>query len=65
MAGKKAKVKAKVESEVLTGAPDDEAEPAPAPAIVTEEPIYKVVEKGQAKMYTKSEYDKKYGKKAE
>jgi len=52
-----------VETEVMVDAPDEEAEPAPAPAIQNE-PIMKVVEQGQAKYYTKTEYDKKYGKKA-
>lgn len=70
---KKAKVTAKnvdhqqgignVETEVMLNAPDEEAEPAPAPAIVVE-PMMKVVDKGITRHYTKSEYDKKYGKKA-
>jgi hypothetical protein len=36
--------------------------PTPKPAIA-EEPVMKVVDNGQATFLTKTEYDKKYGKK--
>lgn len=64
MAGKKKKsVAKKAVKEVLVATVDDQAEPAPAPAIVTEEQVFKVVNKGQIIRYTESEYRKKYGPK--
>lgn len=69
MAGKKKKVKARnvsnergkgvTEKEVMVDAPDEEAEPAPPPAI-QEERTLKVVDKGRTTYYTQSEYDKKF-----
>ncbi len=54
--------KGNVETEIMVSAPDKEAEPAPAPAIAVE-PMMKVVDKGITRVYTKTEYDKKFGKK--
>lgn len=51
-----------VEKDVMVSAPDPEEQPAPPPAI-EEEQIFKVIDNGQAKFYTESEYRKKYGKK--
>jgi hypothetical protein len=61
MAGKKKVKKVEVEKEVLVDTPDEEAEPAPEPAIVQERTL-KVMEKGQATWYTQSEYDAKFKK---
>ena len=60
MARKKAKAK-KVEEveEVLTETVDEEAEPAPPPAI-KEERTLKVVDGGCVTFYTQSEYDEKF-----
>ena len=54
------KGQASVEKEVMVNAPDKEAEPAPPPAVV-EERTLKVVDKGMTKLYTQSEYNKKFG----
>jgi len=54
---KKAKKKVKKVAEAPVDA-QEEATPAPA---IKEEATMKVVEAGQAKYYTQSEYDAKYG----
>jgi len=51
-----------VTKEVLIDGPADK-EQVTAPSAFVEEPTMKVVERGQATFYTKSEYDKKFGKK--
>ena len=56
-----AKGQASVTKEVMVNAPDEEAVPAPPPAI-EEERTLKVVGKGVTKYYTQTEYDKKFGK---
>ena len=61
MAGKKRAKKVEVEKEVLVDTFDEEAEPAPAPAIVQER-MLKVVDKGITRYYTQTEYDEKFGR---
>lgn len=69
MAKKKVKAKSvtatrgkeSVTKKVTVTVDEPKAEPTPAPAI-QDEPVMKVMEKGQATYLTKTEYDKKYGK---
>lgn len=57
----KKKVAKKVTKKKVTKKTSTAPEPTPEPALINE-PVMKVVESGQATYYTKTEYDKKYGK---